>query len=357
MSLRRQPLLGIVATIAVIAISLAFISLLDWPLFRDWVSFFLMCTIPFTFIVGAVWHGDHPRSIARLRQPWRGLAFVALALFVGLVVSTILVATVGGAVTPPTPLVTQCVIISVPISFWLAVMMGGWPFTMIRRPLAAGFALLVATYLIAAAVFATFMNFAAFQGAPFYSADLDPQGLFDSWTVLVLIVTAMAVAFVMLHFDLWPITLRPRLMSQPTLGLLWTITALVLAGAIVHVCLNVLGMPAPEYLTTVPVPFLFGSIILLNILEGSHLGSLTQPVRGVVSAVAAAVLGLVLAQLFIAVSGPVSGDLTWGAPTFDGQIWLASALLAVTFPFLAFHADYFGLWPLRPAEQHETSVR
>lgn len=348
MNVRRQPLLGIIATVVVIAISLAFISLLDWPLFRDWVSFYLMCTIPFTFVVGAFWHGEHPRSIARLGQPWRGLAYLVLALLVGLVVAIVLVATVGGGVTPPTPLVTQCVIISVPISFWLAVVWGGWPFRKISRPLLGGAALLVATYAIAALVFATLMNFRVFEGAPFYSPELDPQGPFDAWTVLVTIVTAMAVAFLMLHFDLWPITLRPRLLSQPTLGLLWTVTVLVLAGIIVAFCLNGLGMPAPEYLTTVPVPFLFGSIVTLNILEGAHLGALKQPVRGVISTVVAAVIGLILAQLFVLASGTVTGELGWGAPTFDGQIWLASALLAVTFPFLAFHADYFGLWPLRP---------
>ena len=348
MNVRRQPLLGIIATVVVIAISLAFISLLDWPLFRDWVSFYLMCTIPFTFVVGAYWHGEHPRSIARLRQPWRGLAYLVLALLVGLVVAIVLVATVGGGVTPPTPLVTQCVIISVPISFWLAVVWGGWPFRKIKSPLLGGAALLVATYAIAVLVFETLMNFRVFQGAPFYSPELDPQGAFDAWTVLVTIVTAMAAAFLMLHFDLWPITLRPRLLSQPTLGLLWTVTILVLAGIVVAFCLNGLGMPAPEYLTTVPVPFLFGSIVTLNILEGAHLGSLKQPLRGVISAVVAAVLGLILAQLFVLASGTVTGELGWGAPTFDGQIWLASALLAVTFPFLAFHADYFGLWPLRP---------
>jgi hypothetical protein len=55
---RRQPLLGITATALVIAVSLAFIALFDWPTFRDWVSFFLICTIPFAFVVGPFWKGE-----------------------------------------------------------------------------------------------------------------------------------------------------------------------------------------------------------------------------------------------------------------------------------------------------------
>lgn len=347
MHLRRQPLLGIIATLLVIVVSLTFISLLDWATFRDWVSFYLMCAIPFTFVVGAFWHGEHPRSLARLPQPWRGLALLVFALAVALVVATALLLTVGHGVTPPTPIVTQCVIISVPISFCLAVVFGGWPFTLIRRPLLGGFALLVATYAIAILVFATCMNFAFLQGAPFYTPDLDPQGAFDAWTVLVVIVTAMAAAFLLLHLELWPLRLRPALMRQPVLGLVWTGMSLLIAAVVVHVCLNVIGMTAPDYLVTVPVPFLFGSIVLLIILEGPHTGGLRQPVRGIVSAVSAAVLGIVLARLFVAASSAVSGDLPWGAPSFDGEIWLASALLAVTFPFLSFHADFFGMWPLR----------
>jgi hypothetical protein len=31
-------------------------------------------------------------------------------------------------------------------------------------------------------------------------------------------------------------------------------------------------------------------------------------------------------------------------------LWLANALLAVTFPFLVIHAAFFNFWPLRQAE-------
>ncbi len=349
MNLRRQPALGIVSALVIVVLSLIFISLMDWPTFRDWVSFYLMCTIPFAFVVGAFWHGEQPAALARLGQPWKGLAFLATALVVGAVVAGLLIATVGKGITPPTPMVTQCVIISVPFSFWLTVVWGGWPFSLLRSRVAGGLALLVTTYLIAAAVFETLMNYDFLKGAPVYVASADPQGTFDAWTVLVFIVTCMAAAFLMLNLELWPLTRSARLMAQPVLGLVWTAAIVVIGALVTYLGLSVAGMAAPTYLVTVPVPFLFGSIVVLITLEGSLYSGLKQPLRGVTSALTAAVVGIVLARIYASVAGMVSGDVPTGAPGFDGEIWLASALLAVTFPFLAFHADFFDKWPLRRA--------
>jgi hypothetical protein len=64
------------------------------------------------------------------------------------------------------------------------------------------------------------------------------------------------------------------------------------------------------------------------------------------SAAGAAIVGTVLAVLFRVVMPLVTGDLPSGPATFDAELWLANALLAVTFPFLAFYGDYFQLWPL-----------
>jgi len=40
------------------------------------------------------------------------------------------------------------------------------------------------------------------------------------------------------------------------------------------------------------------------------------------------------------------GALTPGPPGYDFEVWLANALLSVTFPFLIFLAAYFAFWPL-----------
>ncbi len=41
---------------------------------------------------------------------------------------------------------------------------------------------------------------------------------------------------------------------------------------------------------------------------------------------------------------------THGPPTYDLEIGLASALMAVTFPFLIFLPEFFKFWPLAKSE-------
>jgi hypothetical protein len=44
----------------------------------------------------------------------------------------------------------------------------------------------------------------------------------------------------------------------------------------------------------------------------------------------------------------VTGALPSGPPGYEYEVWLANALLSVTFPFLVFYAACFGYWPLAP---------
>jgi hypothetical protein len=104
------------------------------------------------------------------------------------------------------------------------------------------------------------------------------------------------------------------------------------------------------FMVTFPIPFIFGSIIVLNMLQNSLVGKLTQPARGIANAVLVAVIGTILAQLYRALAPMVTGSLHSGPPTYDLEIWLASALLAVTFPFLIFFAEFFKFWPLAKSE-------
>ncbi|HET7822320.1 MAG TPA: hypothetical protein VFL10_12425 [Ornithinibacter sp.] len=346
MSVRKQPWLGITATALVIVLALLFIAPMSWATFGGWVSFAMMCAIPFAIVVGAYWHGEHPASIARLKQPVRGLAYLALTAAVAAVVALVLWTTVGGSVGPPLPMLAQATILSVVVSFWLTIMWGGWPFSLIRNELASGVALLVGGYVVAAVLFEVFFDYGWLEGAPVYIAALDPAGLFNAWDATVFAVTALAVMFLVLHLDLWPLTRSSTVMRQPVLGLVWTALVVVIGLVAYLLGTRTFGMTPPDFLVTVPIPFIFGSVVLLNMLQDSLFAGRSQPVKGVLSAVSAMVVGTVLALLFRAVMPLVTGSLPSGPATFDAELWLANALLAVTFPFLAFYGDYFQLWPL-----------
>lgn len=239
------------------------------------------------------------------------------------------------------------IITSVVTTFFLAIVLGGWPFTLIRNRLAGGVALLVSAYVINAIIYQVFFNYGFASGAPWYSAALDPKGLFNAWDVVVFMVTSLAVMFVFLFLDLWPLHRIDALRAQPALGIVWLATCLVLGGVVFWLGTAVAGLPAPTFMVRVPIPFIFGSILLLNMLGGSVIPKASQPARGIIGVVMAAVLGSLLALAYTALMPVLSAPLPAGpAGDFAAEVWLANAALAVTFPLLSFYGDFFGLWPL-----------
>lgn len=350
MSGLKQPVLGIAATGLIIAISLGFISLFDYPTFSGWVSTFLICIIPMEIVMGVTWGMKQPRFAADRFQPLRGILFSLFALVAGVVVVLAHWAGAFGSVSPPTPMFTQCVIASVVVTFWMAIMWGGWPFTaVIKNPLGAGLALWAACYVVNYILFRIFFNFDFLKGAPVYVPALDPQGLFSGWACVVFYVTAITPMFLTLCFDLWPFTKSPALMKQPVLGIVWTIVCLVIGGAAMYIGVGVMKMDQVAFLVSVPIPIIFGTIFALNMLQGSLFAKFTQPLKGVLNSVTAIVLGNLFALLYRQLAPVVSGKLDPGPPAYQFEIWLASALLAVTFPFLVAYADFFTMWPLQRA--------
>jgi hypothetical protein len=348
----KQPALGVVASVLVMVVSLGFISLFAFTTFRDWVSFLTICFIPMEIVIGITWGTQHPAFAGARPQPLKGALLTILALAIGGIVALVHFNTVGGGVAPPTPMLAQCIIASVLTTFWLAIMWGGWPFTrLIKNPVAAGLTMLVAAYAINYLLFRLFFNYSFLQGAPFYKPSLDPQGLFNGWNALVFYITVIGVMFWDLNFDLWPFTRYPVLMQQPSLGIVWSLSALVFGGLVFYIGVGLLGMDVVSFMVKVPIPFIFGTIIVLNMLQNSLYAKLTQPLKGLLNVIASAVVGSVLAIIYGSLAPVITGPVNPGPPTYDFEIWLASALLGVTFPFLIFHAEFFKMWPFAKAEK------
>ena len=346
----KQPTLGVVATLIVIVIALGFISLFDFPTFNGWVSYGLLSIIPMQIVIGVTWGSKHPRFAVSRRQPLQGILLALVTAVVGAVVAVTYFYTVGGGFGPPTPMLMHATIVSVVIAFWAAIMFGGWPFTLFKNAIVTGLSLLVACYVVNYLLFLVFYDYTFMAGDPVYVASLDPGGLFNASYALVFYVTALAIMFLVLHFDLWPLTRFPGLMKQPVLGVVWTLIALALGGSVFYLGMNVMAMDPLRFLVRVPIPFIFGSIVMMNMLQASVFRAFAQPIKGVVGALAAAVTGTVLAQMYRALAPVVTGPLGSGPPGYESELWLASALLSVTFPFLVFGSDFFKMWPLKKAE-------
>jgi hypothetical protein len=350
----KQPILGILATALIMAISLGFISLFDFPRFSGWIATFLLCIIPMEIVMGVTWGMKQPRFAADRSQPVRGILFSILALVAGAIVALTHWIGVGTSVTPPTPIFTQCMIASVVIMFWMAIIMGGWPFTgLIKNPIWVGVAMMVVCYAINYVLFRIFFNFDFLKGAPVYVPAQDPHGLYSGWASVVFYVTAITPLFMLLCFDLWPLTKSAGLMKQPTLGIVWTILSLVIGGAAMYIGVSLMGMDQVAFMVTVPIPVIFGVIFVLNMLQGSLFAKFTQPLKGVFNLAAAIILGNLFAFMYRALAGSVTGKLNSGPPSYETEIWLASALLSVTFPFLVAYADFFTMWPLQRAKAEQ----
>jgi hypothetical protein len=347
-----QPLLGVIATALAVVAALGFVSLFDLGSFIGQVSFFMLCLIPMQVVIAVLWGARAPFAPG-LRQPARGAALLAVNLVAGAIVAPVALRIVGEGVSPPGPIPSHFVIIAVPATFWLAIMFGGWPFTsLIRNQVAAGMSVLAASYAITFVVFRLFFDYAFLQDAPVYLAS-SPHGLYDGVAALVFIVTALAVMFVVLCFDLWPFTRVPGVMTQPVLGVVWTLVALAGGGLAMGIGVGVMGMDPMVFLTRVTVPFIFGTILVLNMLQNTLFAAWAQPMKGVLNAVSAMVIGVALAWLYGSLAPAITGPVASGAPGYEYEIWLANALLSVTFPFLIFYAAFFGYWPLAQAPAPE----
>ncbi len=267
---------------------------------------------------------------------------MGITLAGGFIAGSVMFHTIGGGLTPLAPMLVHFTITTIGTMFWLAIIMGGWPILpKLKNPVLAGLALLVAGYVISFALFQIFYNYQFLIGTPVYTESLDPHGLFNGWDATVFYVAFITMMFVILHLDLWPLTKFPKLMKQPVLGAVFTALTLGLSVLVFYLVVSVFEMNVVAFMAIALIPFVFGSIIVLNMLQDSLFSGFAQPVKGFLKAGLALAIGLVLANIFLALSPLVTRALSAGPPTFEREVWLASALLSVTFPFLMILADFF----------------
>jgi hypothetical protein len=349
-----QPALGIVATALVIAISFGYIALWDFGTFNGWVAFFALSFIPFEVVTGVIW-GGNPPFVAGLRQPVKGLVLLLVTLVVGALVSQTVYRTLGASQGAPGPMLAFFSICVIVTTFFWTIAFGGWPFTvLIRNPVAAGLATWVGCYALGFAIYWLCCDFTYLEGAPVYIPSADPKGLFTAWNVVVYYMAALTILFAWLCFDLWPLTGHPGIMKQPALGIVLVGASLLLGYALYYASVYAMGVQNVEFLLRVPIAFIFGTILVLNMCQSS-LFKAAQPAKGILGVVFSAVAGSLLMLAYQRLQPVLSGTLPPGPEPFQReqfQVWTANAMLSVTFPFLVFYAAYFNFWPLtKPVPQ------
>jgi hypothetical protein len=352
MKLDSQPILGIVASVLVVSASLWISVSLSPDTMLTWISLILVAMVPMQMVIGLAWGGQHPAAIAAMPTLTRGVAFSLLMATVGALVACIAHATVGGGISPPTPFVNMFLILAVPMTLMLIIPFQRWPFTALlgNRPVVIGFALLIAAYGLAWVLYQLLFDFSFLQQAPFYQAALDPHGKLTAWLPLTASLGGVVAILCLVLLDFWPLPLLaqalPACGRQPLFGIVASVLIALIVAALWYVFIISQGMDVVAFMVQVCVSMIFGIFIILVMFEGAPFVRLSQPWRGLVLISAAALLAVVLHALYLTIAVSRFG-LPGGAPGYALELWLATSLLAITFPLMVAFASFFNFWPLR----------
>ena len=87
-------------------------------------------------------------------------------------------------------------------------------------------------------------------------------------------------------------------------------------------------------------------------MQFSLLTKIAQPIRGILLTICAAIMAIIMYKVYAYGSYLHTGhELGMGPQNgFAKEIWIASAMLGVTFPVIFVVSGFFNFWPLkRPA--------
>jgi hypothetical protein len=154
--------------------------------------------------------------------------------------------------------------------------------------------------------------------------------------------------------EFWPVSLLAKAIPifgrQPFFGLDASVLIAAIAAGLWWLFDVPHGMDVVAFLVRVGVSMIFGIFIVLVMFDGAAFVRLPQPWRGMVLIAVAAVLAVALHALYRALAIQQFG-LPGGPPTYTLELWLATSMLAITFPLMVAFASFFNFWPLRRSGQ------
>ena len=338
--------LGITSTILIVIFTMTYSSYYDVAVYTGWVAFVWMTAVPAQIIFGLHMNFNSPNTLASLPQPLKGLAFCGLTVVLMIVGGGYLYLVPGGMV-PPGPFLIMVTITSIVAVFWLVAAWQCWPFTLISQdPFKQGLMALVASFALGHLGYYLLFDFSFMAGSPGYIDALDPKGFFNAWYALAFSVTTVAAIMFLSLFDNWPVTKFST--TQPGLGLAISIMSLVISTVVFWLAIYAFEMDPVDYMVRVPVSIIFGVFIVTNMMQFQLFNNVKQPLRG---------LYLLLVTLFLAYAMQilyrtmatyvVEIPLMEGAPRYEIELWVATALLSITFPVINLVSGFFSFWPMK----------
>lgn len=349
----RQPYLGIISTIIAVLLALSIILWFNPQTFSSWVTFLIICAIPAQIILGLVWQNNYPAPAATMQQPLKGLYLTLLAIAVGLIVAAWSLKIVPEFKLPaPGPVRNHFIILTVVIALWLVIVWQCWPMSAIKpHPAFVGIGTLILIYVVNWVIFKLFWSFAVMAKAPFYLASSDPGGWVQFDRAMAYAVTTVGVILAMVLLDMWPLNKIPQkspaMGKQPAWGIMMSIWVLLISWIIYALFVNIAGMDPTVFLVQVSVSWIFGEFIMLNLMQTAPFQTTKQPGKGFLLLIFTIILAVLMYYIYSVLSGWVTGGLSAGQKgNYALELWIASAMLGVTFPMIVLFTGFFEFWPL-----------
>jgi len=342
---------GLLGIVLVLMIAALCIFPFTTHFFIDWVAMAFMAATPTQIILTSLWENKKPQFINCLPVPLKGISLTLITVLASIIVFKGILYFISGD-HGITPMVIQYTIISVIITLWIIPIWECWPFNKVSdNPTTFGLLVLVSVYPIAYLIWSVFFDYSHLGEIGFinYYEDIDPKGIFDMWQALTFAVTTSGVVIVHTLFDFWPINKICGRSIQPLRGIISSIYVLLLSWGVYSFFVTFLGMDQVDYMIRVPVCMIFGSLLINNMMQGSLFSGIAQPIRGSLLMACCVFSALLMHQLYAFASTLHAGyELGTGAKNgFAQEIWIASAMLGVTFPIIFVVSGFFNFWPIQ----------
>ena len=353
-----QPWRGLFGTALTLWVAFAIAAAFDMQGFLGNFTLLIMSFVAIEVIMGLGWGGKFP-SVAGWPQPWPGLFLTGFMIVVATLAYFTLRAFVsGGAAHPATNILAICVVIT---TFFLVIAFGMWPFqktTVPTRGFLTWFLAYVITYIIW-----QFFNFSLLScptgvspspiaPVPFYGpggplaplAAFCPTGPIPWESIFSFYFWALLFLFVFVHLGMWPFCKSPGLMKQPVMGIVVTISCLILSAIAQVISLQVLSIEPLRHLLN-GICYLFGMLFFLVMLQTWPGRALSQPGGGFLNVVLSIPIAIIA---FYA----IGGFCQWHfgkAFAYPASIFsMGNVMLGLTFPAWAAYGAFFDFWPLPP---------
>ncbi len=342
---------GFIASILVLCISATFIFSVDHIYFMNNLSLAFMAATPAQVVLGLYWRDTVPGLIENQIPPIKGVLLCITTMTAGSIILLLFFKILSGG-HGVTPMLSQYAILTVVVSVWLVVVLEAWPFTLFtKNPLFIGILVWIATYAVAYGLQQVFYDY-SFLGSihhPAYFSELDPKGLFGFWHATSFSVTVVMVILLTLLYDLWPINTLAGRSSQPLRGVIGSLYTLVIAIAVFSLFVHVLQWDPVDYMVRVPVCLIFGSFLANNMMQFSLFNRSAQPFRGICLTLVTIIVAIAMYYLYAYAADLHAGRAlgTGGANDYEKEIWIASAMLGVTFPIIFVVSGFFAFWPIK----------